>query len=353
MPMKKNTQKRRKNRVYKTLNPTPLDPSRQAASSINLLYQEHNSFKDQDYHHLQEAFNKLHQETSWLNIVGIHHPKIIEQLVDHFNLHELSCEAILNTSQRPKFDDYGNYIHITSKIFFIEQDQLEEEQITILFNDKILITILEKEKDIFAPLRSSLLQGSNIAFKKKTDFIAYSLLDIIIDQYYVVIEHFEEHIDILEQKVLDYPEEHLLTELNEVKQEMAYLRRTIAPLRETFNKFEKSDTVFIHPETLPFIRDLRDYSIQVTETINIYKDSLNSLTDLYMSSLSNKMNNIMKVLTIVSTIFIPLTFIVGVYGMNFVNMPELTSPYGYYITLLGMGILTLIMIIFFKYKKWL
>lgn len=321
---------------------------------INLLFWGNSGFKEQSFKDLSEVLKIVEkQKTCWLNIEGFTQPSIIEPLVEYFKLHELSWEAILNTSQRTRLDDYGNYIHITSKIFYTLQDFLEEEQITIIFNEKILITFQEKENNIFSTLRNNIINGNSPTLKKHTDYLAYTLLDIIIDQYFVVIEHFEDHIDHLETKVLKSPSEELLTELNEVKQEISYLRRTISPLREALNQFEQSDSPFIHQETIPFIRNLRDYSIQVIETINIYKDSMNSLTDLYMSSLSNKMNNIMKVLTIVSTIFIPLTFIVGVYGMNFANMPELEYRYGYYATLIGMGILTLLMIVYFKYKKWL
>lgn len=359
MKANKNRKKNRKRNISQKVGRPPGDllftgERKMEKTNINLLSYNQDEIEETFFATINEVIEAMDpQKISWLNIDGLHEVDITEKIIQHFNLHKLSGEGILNTNQRPKLDDYDEYIHITTKNFYVENDNIEEEQITIIFGPKFLITFQEKENELFNNFRKRLTEGKSQARKKQSDYLAYNLLDAIIDQYYVAIESFGDNIDSIENEVIMNPSEKLLSQLNELKQDISYLRRTIFPLREALNQFEKLELPYIHKETRLFIRDLRDHTIQVIETINIYKDSINSLTDLYMSSLSIKMNNVMKVLTIVSTIFIPLTFIVGVYGMNFTNMPELEYKYGYFITLIFMAILTLFMILYFKHKKWL
>lgn len=311
---------------------------------------EENSFDDID-----AALAQIDQsnKTSWLNINGLHETENIKKVVEHFGLHKLSGEDILSVGQRPKLDDYGNYIHIVAKMFSVNNEDIEDEQITIIFADHLLITFQEKEGDVFNGLRGRLFDAIGQIRARKSDYLAYALLDSIVDNYFVTIEHFGDIIEELEIELLENPSDEILPRLHEVRRQASYLRRSVFPLRETVSRFEKLEVSFMNKETKLFIRDLHDHTVQVIETVTVFKDAVGGLLDLYMSSVSNRMNNVMKVLTIVSTIFIPLTFIAGVYGMNFTNMPELEYKYGYLITMITMAILTLLMIFYFKRKKWL
>nr|WP_299201498.1 magnesium/cobalt transporter CorA [uncultured Brumimicrobium sp.] len=323
--------------------------------NIELITYNKESISEYKFDTIEEALSKMSatQEMKWLNIEGLHEVEIVKQIVDHFKMHKLSGEDILSIGQRPKFDDYDHYEHVVAKMFQIEDNSINDEQITILFSDNYLITFQEKEGDVFNNVRTRLFEGKGNIRGRQSDYLAYALLDSIVDHYFIAVEHFANVIEEFEIEVLAHPSEKLLPRLNDLRQEAAYMRRSVFPLREAVNQFEKSEAPYIHKETKLFIRDLYDHTLQVIESITVLKESVNGLLDLYMSSLSNKMNNVMKVLTIVSTIFIPLTFIAGIYGMNFINMPELEYKYGYLFTMIGMAVLTLLMIIYFKRKKWL
>lgn len=323
--------------------------------NIELLTFDKTDINDFKFDTIEDALSKMDasQQTLWLNIEGLHETELIKKIVEHFKLHKLSGEDILSVGQRPKLDEYEEYVHIVTKMFRIENENINDEQITILFGERFLITFQEKEGDVFDHVRNRLFEGKGQIRSRKTDYLAYALLDSIVDHYFIAIDHFANIIEELEVDVLTHPSEKLLPKLNELRQDAAYIRRSVFPLREAVNQFEKLEVTYMHKETRFFIRDLYDHTVQVIETVGILKESVKGLLDLYMSSVSNRMNNVMKVLTIVSTIFIPLTFIVGVYGMNFTNMPELKYKYGYLITLIAMAVLTLLMIFYFKRKKWL
>ncbi len=292
-------------------------------------------------------------QMSWLNVIGLHEVEVISKIAEHFQLHRLSGEDILSVGQRPKLDEYDDYIHIVAKMFRIEDENIEDEQVTILFAEGLLITFQEKEGDVFNGVRERLFESKGQIRHRKTDYLAYALLDSIVDHYFIAIEHFGNVIDELELELLENPSDQILPQLHEVRREASYIRRSVFPMRETVSRFEKLEVPYMHKETKLFIRDLYDHTLQVIESLTVFKDTVGSLMDLYMNSISYRMNNVMKVLTIVSTIFIPLTFIAGVYGMNFLVMPELEYKYGYYYALIAMAVLTLLMIIYFKRKKWL
>jgi len=322
---------------------------------IQLITYNSEEINEFNFNTIDEALSKMKSlsQMLWLNIEGLHDIEIIRKIVEHFDMHKLSGEDILSIGQRPKLDDYDHYVHIVAKMFQTEDDIIKDEQITIVFGENFLITFQEKKGDVFSHVRNRLLEGKGQIRSRHSDYLAYALLDSIVDHYFIAVEHFANTVEEFEVEVLTHPSEKLLPKLNELRQEASYMRRSVFPLREAISQFEKSEVKYIHKETKYFIRDLYDHTIQVIESVTVLKESVNGLLDLYMSSLSNRMNNVMRVLTIVSTIFIPLTFIVGVYGMNFANMPELEYKYGYLITLIGMAILTLLMIFYFKRKKWL
>lgn len=324
-------------------------------ASLQLITYDKDEISEVSLNNIEEALAKINgtNQMSWLNVIGLHEIDIVKRLVEHFEFHKLSGEDILSVGQRPKLDEYEHYIHIVSKMFRVNNGEIEDEQVTIIFADQLLITFQEKEGDVFDGVRNRLLEGKGQIRHRKTDYLAYALLDSIVDHYFIAIEHFGNVIEELEIELLENPSDEILPTLHEVRREASYIRRSVFPMREAVSRFEKLEVSYVHKETKFFIRDLHDHTIQVIETVTVFKDTVSGLMDLYMSSVSNRMNNVMKVLTIVSTIFIPLTFIAGVYGMNFTNMPELEYKYGYLITMIAMAILTLLMIFYFKRKKWL
>lgn len=324
-------------------------------TSIQLISYNKNDIDESTFTDIEDALVKIDksEKMSWLNVIGLHDIQIIKKIAEHFDLHKLSGEDILSVGQRPKLDEYDHYIHIAAKMFRVEEGSIEDEQVTIIFAKGLLITFQEKEGDVFNGVRERLFENKGQIRQRHTDYLAYALLDSIVDHYFIAIEHFGNVIEELEVELLENPSDKILPDLHEVRREASYIRRSVFPLREAVSRFEKLEVPYMHKETKLFIRDLYDHTVQVIETVTVLKDAVSGLLDLYMSSVSNRMNNVMKVLTIVSTIFIPLTFIAGVYGMNFTNMPELEYKYGYLITMIAMAILTLLMIFYFKRKKWL
>lgn len=322
---------------------------------ISLLAYNESQIEEFSFDDIESAIKKMKEldQVLWLNITGLHDTELIKKVVTHFNLHKLSGEDILNVGQRPKLDVYEDYTHIAVKSFQTVDKIIDDEQITIIFSANLLISFQEKTSPVFDYIKDRLFQSEGQIRRRQSDYLAYALLDTIVDQYFVTIDQFGDVTEDLEDDILKNPTEILLSRLNELRQEASYLRRSIYPLREVTSRFEKLECSYIHKETKLFIRDLYDNTVQAIENISFFKDSVTNLLDLYMSSVSNRMNNVMKLLTIVSTIFIPLTFIVGVYGMNFSNMPELSYKYGYLFTMIGMALLTLFMILYFKRKKWL
>lgn len=324
-------------------------------TSLQLITYNKSEIEETKFSTIEEALTKIDKSDKmcWLNIIGLHETNIIKSIVEHFDLHKLSGEDILSIGQRPKLDEYHNYIHIVAKMFRVNNGEIEDEQITIIFADHLLITFQEKEGDVFNGVRDRLFDEKGQIRTRKTNYLAYALLDSIVDHYFIAIEHFGNIIEELEIELLENSSDDILHKLHEIRREASYIRRSIFPMREVINRFEKLEPPYMDKETKLFIRDLYDHTVQVIENVNVFKDEVSGLLDLHMSSVSNRMNNVMKVLTIVSTIFIPLTFIVGIYGMNFDHMPELKYKYGYLITLIAMSILTLLMIYYFKRKKWL
>lgn len=324
-------------------------------TSLQLITYNKDEIDETHFTDIEEALNQISRtdQMSWLNVIGLHEIDIIKRLVEHFDFHKLTGEDILSVGQRPKLDEYENYIHIVSKMFRINNGEIEDEQVTIIFADHLLITFQEKEGDVFNGVRTRLFESKGQIRQRGTDYLAYALVDSIVDHYFIAIEHFGNVIEELEMELLENPSDEILPTLHEVRREASYIRRSVFPMREAVSRFEKLEVPYMNSETKLFIRDLHDHTIQVIETVTVFKDTVSGLMDLYMSSVSNRMNNVMKVLTIVSTIFIPLTFIAGIYGMNFTNMPELEYKYGYLITMIAMAILTLLMIFYFKRKKWL
>lgn len=305
----------------------------------------------------EEIIDQLKENrVNWINIDGLHNVKLIEEIGEHFKIHPLLLEDILNSEHRPKSADYEHQLFFTLKTLYnLTDEEIYYEQISFVLGKNYLLSFQEKEGDIFDGFRSRLKKSGisrSRARNKGADYLFYRLIDTVVDSYYLILEKVGERIEHLEDEVYDNPRKETLQKIQKLKKELIFLRRTVYPLREALSRITKGDT-FVKKDTLTFFSDVYDHTIHVIETLETYRDLISSLTDMYMTAISNRMNEVMKVLTIIATIFIPLTFIAGVYGMNFEHMPELEWKYGY----LGVWILMLLvfsgMMIYFKRKKWL
>ncbi len=295
------------------------------------------------------------KSTSWVNLSGVHDLDIIEKLGGHFHVHPLVLEDILHTSQRPKIEDHDHYTYIVLRMLqFGEQSgEVESEQVSLLLGRGWLLTFQEKAGDVFEPVRERVLNPESRLRKNRSDFLAYALIDAIVDHYFIVLEKVGDRIEALEEVIRLKPDPDALQLIHHLKREMIFMRRSIWPLREVVNQLYKGEVALFEEGTRLYLRDLYDHTVQIVETVESLRDMLSGLQDLYLSMVSNRMNEVMKVLTIIATIFIPLTFIAGIYGMNFDNMPELHTPFGYFVVLAVMLSCILGMLLFFRRKHWL
>jgi magnesium transporter len=291
----------------------------------------------------------------WINIDGIHDISVVEAVGKIFGIHSLVQEDIVNTNQRPKVEEYDSYLFAIVKMLYEEQntDALQSEQVSIILTPKIVLSFQEREGDVFNPVRERLRTGKGIVRQRGSDYLAYCLIDAIVDHYFQIMETLEDRIHPLEEEIVHDPQPQVLQRVHGLKNDLVFLRRSLWPLREMLARLYREQLPPIQDNTRPFIRDVHDHTIQVIEILESFQEITSGMMDVYMSSISNRMNNIMKVLTIIATIFIPLTFIAGVYGMNFQHMPELAWRWGYP-AVLGIMVLVFVgMLIFFRHRKWL
>jgi len=292
---------------------------------------------------------------TWLDIDGVHQNEVLETVGAHAGLHPLVIEDIHNTYQRPKVEDYEDYLYIVLKMISWDGDstEIQAEQVSLILGQNYVLSFKEDPGDIFDSIRTRLREGKGRLRKLGADYLAYSLLDQVVDHYFLVLENLGEKIEDLEEKLVTNPDASTLQTIHHLKRELIFLRKSVWPLREAISSLERGESPLFQPETLVYLRDVYDHTIQVIDTIETFRDMVSGMLDIYLSSVSNRLNEVMKVLTIIATIFIPLTFITGIYGMNFTNMPELQWPWGYFMVW-GVMLITFIgMLIFFKRKKWL
>lgn len=324
--------------------------------TINLITYDEIEISEQSIQ-LSQLEQKLKEKKKvlWIDIIGLHDVALLEKIGTLFNIHKLTLEDILNVNQRPKMEAFNEYIFAALKMIQCQNPEspIDDEQISFILKDGILLTFQEKKGDVFEFVRSRLTDPNLSIRHRKADYLLYALLDAVIDNYFVVMENVGERIENLESQAMTSPGNETLNALYIQRREMMDLRRSVYPLREVIGSFDKYADDKISPETRPFIRDLYENTIQVIETMEVFRDMSSGVLDLYMNSLSNRMNNIMKVLTVISTIFIPLSFVAGVYGMNFDNMPELHWKYGYFYVVGGMGLAIVGMLIYFRKKDWI
>ena len=300
------------------------------------------------------SFMDTHGVT-WLDIDGVHQAEVLESVGQHANLHPLVLEDIHNTYQRPKVEDYDDYLYIVLKMISWDSDssEVQAEQVSLILGKNYVISFKEDPGDIFDSIRQRLREGKGRIRKLGADYLAYSLLDQVVDHYFIVLENLGEQVEDLEEELVTNPDRSTLQTIYHLKRELIYLRKSVWPLREAISSLERGESPLFQPETLIYLRDVYDHTIQVIDTIETFRDMVSGMLDIYLSSVSNRMNEVMKVLTIIATIFIPLTFIAGVYGMNFIYMPELQWHWGYFLIWGVMITMAIGMVIYFKRKGWL
>ncbi|MCF8069763.1 MAG: magnesium/cobalt transporter CorA [Desulfobacterales bacterium] len=303
-----------------------------------------------------EEIKECHKTESvtWLNITGLHDTRIIEQIGNIFSLHPLVLEDIVNTGHRPKVEEHDDYFFIVLKMLYLDKDKaLCSEQVSLILGEHFLITFQEIEGDVFSAVRERIKNGKGRIRKMDCDYLAYALIDAIVDHYIHIMGEAGDQIEMVELELETDPTQQTMEKLHSIKREMLYLRKRIMPVREMLNLLIKSESPLIQEKTVVFFRDVYDHINHVIDTIETFRDLLSSMLDLYLSIVSNRMNEVMKVLTIIATIFIPITFVAGIYGMNFENMPELKWSFGYSMVWIIIGVVTGVMLIYFKRKKWL
>ena len=300
-------------------------------------------------------FAKETSHVTWIDINGYQQLKDLEYLGECFKLHSLVLEDILNNDQRPKVEDFGDYLFIILKMLRHDEEtnQVRAEQISLILGDNYVISLHENDTDIFAPVRQRLKGSSGRIRKAKADYLAYALIDLIVDHYFLVLEQLGEVVEDLEEELVTNPGPDTLNKIYNLKRNTILIRRAVWPLREVVSQIERSDSPLIEENITLYLRDVYDHVAIAMDSIETYRDILSGILDIYLSSISNRLNEVMKVLTIIATIFIPLTFITGVYGMNFRYIPGLDWPWGYYTCLGGMGLIFLTMLWYFKRKGWM
>lgn len=343
--------------------PATLTPPDQAREQpvIMLIQYDNDSIFEGTFDTLEEMMERYDAaKVNWINIDGLGDTELLRKLGNRFQIHPLALEDVLNTTQRPKVEHYEqHYFVISEMIYWNEQRELSVEQLSLFLGENYVITLQEESKhDVFQKVRERLRSGRGYARKMKADYLAYALLDATVDQFYPVLETVGDGIEEIEDELLDRPSKATLRRLYESKRLLLQLRRAAWPQREIFNTLIRDDTGLVCRETQVFMRDCYDHISQIIDILESFRDLAAGLMDVYLSSLGFRTNEIMRVLTVISSIFIPLTFIAGVYGMNFdtkypLNMPELGWPFGYVFCLGLMAAVAIFMVLFFKRKKWL
>jgi len=323
---------------------------------LSMFEYSEESFQEKVLSNIEECFaSRKNSTVKWINVDAIDKVDIIEDIGNEFKLHPLMLEDILNTAQRPKIDDYDDYLYIVLKMLYYNEksNEITSEQVSFVLVSNYVFSLQEFEGDVFDNVRERLRSGKRNIRKTGPDYLVYALIDAIVDSYFAIIEKIADKTDNLEAELIDKPDKDILKDIHSLKREMIFLRNSIWPLREVINSLIRSDSPLIDKNIVVYFRDVYDHTIQIIDTIEIYREILASMQETYISSVSNRTNEVMKILTIFSTIFIPLTFIAGVYGMNFRYLPELEWSFGYVLFWVICIVVAFFMLRYFRKKKWL
>lgn len=294
-----------------------------------------------------------YQGVTWVNTDGLGDTEAIRQIGECFGIHSLTLEDILNTQQRPKKEEFDTYLFIVLKMLYLSDGEVNAEQISLVLKDDVVLSFQEQEGDVFDQVRNRIRNKKGRIRSLPASYLLYALIDSIVDGYFIVLESVAEQIENLHEELLENPTTDTLRTIHCLRQDIIFIRKSIWPLREVVSGLERDESGLIGESTLIYYRDVYDHTIQIVESLEGYRDVVSGMLDIYLSTASNRMNEIMKVLTIIATIFIPLSFVAGVYGMNFINMPELAWAWGYPAALLLMFAVASVMLVFFRRKGWL
>jgi len=324
---------------------------------ISVMAYSAEALDEQDIQEM-DRLRSLRQSPSkkWINLIGIHDTTMLEKFGLQFDIHPLTLEDIGNTGHRPKIEEFENYLYLVLKMLQFDPEglRIESEQVSLVLGPDFLISFQESPGDVFDPVRQRIRKAKGRIRKSGCDYLAYALIDAIVDHYYLILERLGERIEALEETIVSQEiHQQTVREIHFLRSETIFMRKQIWPLREMVSQLSKGEFDLVQPATHPFLSDVYDHVIQIQDTVETYREMLGGLLELYMSSVSNRMNEVMKVLTIIATIFIPITFVAGIYGMNFDHMPELHWRWGYFG---AWGIIAAIvgaMLLYFRRKKWL
>jgi magnesium transporter len=332
----------------------PLPEQAGCKSKLRLIEYDAHSFDDRAI--TVDDLDSIHgSKVSWINVGGLGEVETLRKVGERFRIHPLALEDVFNTGQRPHLDEYEDQLFMVMQMAYQEAEgELTFEQVSVVLGDRYVITIQEDDAtDVFEPIRKRLREGLGNARFMRSDYLAYTLIDAVIDQYFPLSEELGESIECIEEEVLERPDREKLERIHVLRRALAQLRRAVWPTREVLTRLLRDESGLVAEKTKPFLRDCLDHVLAIVDLLESYRDITTSFMDLYVSSLSMRTNEIMRILTIISSIFIPLTFIVGLYGMNFANMPELHWAFGYPLVVVVMLTVAACMVAFFKRKKWL
>jgi len=322
---------------------------------ITLIDYDEDRVDERDLDDPEESFAFRDAPTvSWINVDGLHDVEAIEAIAGRFGLHPLAVEDVVHTGQRTKAEDYEDSLFIVLRMLSYDEqtDRVTDEQVSLVLGPRWVLSFQERTGDVFDGIRERIRNNKGRIRRANADYLAYSLIDAVVDQYFVVLERLGERVEALGEEVSERANPKELEEIRRLKRELLFLRKSIWPLREVLSGIQRGESPLFEEHTLIYLRDVYDHTIQVIDTVETYRDMMAGLLDVYLTSISNRMNEVMKVLTVIATIFIPLSFVAGVYGMNFAHMPELSWRYGYFGALGVMGAVALGMLAYFKRKGW-
>ncbi|MFW6081484.1 MAG: magnesium/cobalt transporter CorA [Desulfosalsimonas sp.] len=329
---------------------------KRAPITVNIMDYSEKGLTETEVDDLSACRDYASRDTvTWINISGVHDPAMIEELGRIFNLHPLLLEDILNTGTRPKIDDYDDLLFVVLKMVDYDPKirEIEHEQVSLVIKEGVVISLQEREGDVFDPVRARIRKTKGRIRRSGADYLAYALIDMIVDHYFTILEQVGEQIEALQDEVTEVQDKETIKDIHRFKHQIIYLRKTLWPVREIITNLLREESPVIGNDVRLYLRDVYDHTIQAVDTVEAQRDILAGVLDIYLTGVSNKMNEVMKVLTIIATIFIPLTFLAGIYGMNFEYMPELGWPYAYPVM---WGVFIVIfagMIWWFKRIKWL
>lgn len=304
---------------------------------------------------IEKALAKQSRRVKWLNIDGLHDLELLEKVGQKYQLHPLVLEDIAHTAQRPKMEEFDDYIYVVLKMLTYDgnTDKIQSEQVSLILGEGYVVSFQEAPGDVLEPLRQRIISGKGRSRKLGSDYLFYAVIDSIIDNYFVVLESMSDKIEQLQQQVITDPTESVLQQIHLTKRQMLAVRKAVWPLRELVNGLQKAESDLMAASTMPFLRDIYDHIVQIIDTAEALREMASGMLEVYLSTVNNRMSSIMQVLTVIATVFIPLTFVAGIYGMNFEHMPELSSKWSYPFGFWAVVILTIGgMLAYFKKKKW-